>query len=478
MFRQSITTTPLTNEIANGFFANIGGDAYRSDNSFVASLRALIHKRMPKEDTLTVRFGGSSISKSAVNGGDEDTVRSICETMPMNPGTLYIHDIYGDEESINANFELIEQKFESAYEGWSHLEKIKVFYSRSFKVLCFVNPEIKHTVIFTAKMDNRKLHYLQCSIFAVLPWYFNPDDGISDLEMALVYSLREKTSEPYIKAITALSETFDLRQFRIKHLLEGFEVKYERRERDKLKREIEALTANINDFNRRIGEIFKQKNDLCTRLLGLELKIGQNDGVSDIMDYFMCNRRLVLESVTDDYMYFSVKDYLTYFDEDAAKRMIKNKNSYVYDGMSRYMEKDKMEKFMNAVFVDQILKIRVCASYRFSLSGNVQPNQYHSFDSEFEGYLPNTHIDRYGCMGNYSSAINQLLRDNDYIGALEQSIASCKSINFGDSTVMREFMAILYGHNTSYSNKCVELPDGSVVTPAEAVEWLEALKTE
>jgi len=292
--------------------------------------------------------------------------------------------------------------------------------------------------------------------------------------MNLVYSMREKTSDAYMNAIKALSETFDLRQFRIKYLLDGFETKFERREQERDRNEIQACINNINYYNRSIGEQIRIKNDLQTRLLGLELKVEQTGGVSEIMEYFMCNRRLVLENVNEDSMVFAVKDYLTYFDEEAAKRMINNKSSYVYDGMSRYIAKDKMEKFMNAVFVDQTLRIRVCASYRFSLNGNVFPNQHHSFECEFDGYLPNTHIDRYGCMGNYSSAINQLLRDNDYIGALEQSIASCKSINFGDSTVMREFMAILYGHNTNYSNKCVELPDGTVVTPVEAIEWLEA----
>ena len=76
-------------------------------------------------------------------------------------------------------------------------------------------------------------------------------------------------------------------------------------------------------------------------------------------------------------------------------------------------------------------------------------------------------------MGNYSATINQLLKDNDYIGAIEQCIASCKSLNFGDSTVMEEFMLRLYGISDQHVNiRCIELPNGEVVTPKNAVKWL------
>ena len=86
--------------------------------------------------------------------------------------------------------------------------------------------------------------------------------------------------------------------------------------------------------------------------------------------------------------------------------------------------------------------------------------------------MPNTHINSYSCMGNYQTTINNLLKRRNYIGALEQCIASCKSLNFGDSTVMREFMGTMYGDNSA-NNRCIELPDGSVVRPVEAIKWLK-----
>jgi len=83
--------------------------------------------------------------------------------------------------------------------------------------------------------------------------------------------------------------------------------------------------------------------------------------------------------------------------------------------------------------------------------------------------MPNPHIDQYRCMGNYSATINSLLRDNNYIGALEQCIASCKSLNWGDSTVMAQFIRTMY----TGGKRCIELPDGSIVKPLAAIKWLE-----
>ena len=38
---------------------------------------------------------------------------------------------------------------------------------------------------------------------------------------------------------------------------------------------------------------------------------------------------------------------------------------------------------------------------------------------------------------------------------------------------MHEFMRTMWGSG-SYNNRCIELPDGSVVKPADAIRWLEA----
>ena len=103
------------------------------------------------------------------------------------------------------------------------------------------------------------------------------------------------------------------------------------------------------------------------------------------------------------------------------------------------------------------------------MNGNVSALTGHEFPAEYSHYMPNTHIDQFSCMGGYERTINQLLKNNNYIGALEQCVASCKSLNWGDSTVMGRFMSSLYANNRSI----IRLPDGTYVRPAAAIKWLE-----
>lgn len=237
----------------------------------------------------------------------------------------------------------------------------------------------------------------------------------------------------------------------------------------------------IQRLNDSIGQYLRQQRDYENQLLGLEMKIQQSDGDSEIMEYFLCNDHLVLVDVSDTTMRFVARDRLTYFDEDFARRVIDNDGSYVYRpdgrGCNNYIPAEDMKMLMEEIFLEQRLYVRFCAAYEFQLEGNVRALMGYSYGSEFREYMPNTHIDRHSCLGSYSKTINECLRRHNYIGAIEQCIASCKSLNFGDGIVMSEFMSAMYGlSGYQANNRCIELPDGRIVTPKEAIEYLKQEK--
>jgi hypothetical protein len=317
------------------------------------------------------------------------------------------------------------------------------------------------------------------SILAFLPWYFDPEVGVTELEMELLYSLRESTSEKYENCIARIAKSYDFRTARIKQLLAGFETRHECMLRDEVRREIELHDQKINRLNSEIGSILGRRNEACIRLLGLERKIAEGGGEeSEIMEYFLCNNRLHLEEVCDDNMYFAVGDYLTYFDREMAETAINNMRSFCYPyGANAHngMTRDDMKKLLTEIFISEepCLKIKFCAAYRFDLNGSVGTQGGHDFSSEFFEFMPNPHINRYNCMGNYTRAINELLRTRNYIGALEQCVASCKSLNWSDSTVMSCFMTDMWDG----TRRCIELPDGTVVKPVDAIKWLKEQET-
>lgn len=479
MFKTRISSTPFTTDAANNYFRHsITGNSYRDDYSFLATLRALVAPRIKEGESVHLIFGQTAYTGDAIRSVSvERAISAICGSYSTDiSGQLIIHSFAADQQSNIENMKLIAENFTTYYHGFYRLDKVTAFYRKSFNVDCYINPETKTVYVFVDNLDMKKMHYLQVSILAFMPWYLNQEDGLTADELALMQSLRETSSDNYECCLAKLAEGYDFRTARIRQLLSGFETRYERLECERVQKEIEAIDTEILRLNESIGDYLSRRNSSCTKLMGLEKKITEGGEDSEIMEYFLCNQRLVLENVSNTDMFFCVKDYLEYFDKDMAERVINNRRSYVYcpNGHSHTgTAANQMEKFMREVFLsdEPRLRIRVCAAYRFELNGNVSPCGHHDYGYDFIEYMPNPHIDRYNCMGNYSRTINSLLMGRNYIGALEQCIASCKSLNFGDSTVMNAFMNSIWG--TGANNRCIELPDGRVVNPGEAIHWLE-----
>ncbi len=481
MFRQAIQTTALDNYKVKAF-PNITGDIYNSDISFVSTLKALLHSRMKAGEKVQFRIFSASPNSLIHKTSNNDFIDSLM--IPSDGGKIHLVYFIGNEETEYEVLKRIEENYLKFYPEWKRLEKVTEFYRKTFNVLCFVNTESKNVVLYCSRLDIRKYHYLQCSILAFMPWYFNPEDGLSELEMELIDSLKGTDASKYLDAIAKIAKPFDFRAEYIKSALADFETRAYKQEANSVRRKIADYISQIEDYNRSIANLIMSKGDLETKLMGLECRVKDEDE-AEIMDYFLRNKSLYLDEVSDNMISFSVKSYLETFDESMAENIINNRSSYVYrpDGKAcnNIIPAEDMKKLMTAVFLEHKIKMRFCAAYRLSLRGRAGGSQYHSFDSDFNDYMPNPHVNSYACIGNYERVINELILKCDYIGAIEQCIASCNSLNLGDATVLSEFMRQLYGLSSakvSVNTKCFELPDGSVVTPVGAIEWLKAQEKE
>jgi hypothetical protein len=95
--------------------------------------------------------------------------------------------------------------------------------------------------------------------------------------------------------------------------------------------------------------------------------------------------------------------------------------------------------------------------------------KYYIFPADSETYLPNPHIQHFGCIGDYAIRFHEYMQKKDYIGAIEQAVVSARNLNFYDSTVMTKFAEEL-----SYTAiKCIEKSDGILLTPLEAINEME-----
>lgn len=477
MFRQVLSTTPFCNDIADDYFANIKCTPFQSDNSFVSTIRALVAPRMTDGDNISIKL------RTVGYSGEHDIDRLLkvdnvyIDEMGCGEGVLC--NLNGRNQNNAAMIEKLKKDFVQTYSNWKIIDKVESFFRKTFSTVCFVNPGNKNFIVFVDNMDIRKYHYLQCGIPAFMPWYFDPEQGISEEEMELIKSLREHSSQKYEACLAKMAEQYNFREMRIKKLLNGFESRFDKAEIKNIEYSLSDVIRKINDYNERIGECLKQKRDYEVRMLGLKNKIAEGSGESAMMDYFLCNKNIHLISINDESMKFCTTGYVSYYDEDEAEILIAKPTSCIYKpgGSSRedIIPAKDMELLMRAIFLDRALKMKFCAAYKLDLTGNVEACSSYNYGTDFSDCTPNTHIDRYACMGNYQRIINDLLIDHDYIGAIEQCMASTISLNFSDSCVMEEFMRRMYGISDYNVNiRCIELPDGKVVEPKEAIEYLKS----
>ena len=474
MFKNEISSSPLMSETANTLMANISGDRFMGDCSFVTTLRALLFNRVPREEKINFKISRSDYSSCDVeHTRKRDMVKNICNHNNQigQQGGFALHYFNNITQKANQDcFKVIVEEFENTYPGYKKLDKITEFYRKAFPVVCFLNTELKSIALFVEQMDYRRFHYLQCAIFPMVPWYFDPKAGVSDLEMNLVKSLMENSPDPYRDCIAKIYETFDFRSEVIKSKLAGFELRFIKDALEASEGQYREIAGRIADFNRRLGEELQRMNDLNFRITGMRQKLSEGGEDSEIMDYFLRNKNLTLIDSNGAQVDFIVRAKLEYYDPEMAESAINNSHSLLYS-RGNHVGYDDRKMLYRAIFIDNTISVNVCAAFQLSINGGVNARSHYPFGEEFNNCMPHPHVDEYNCMGDYTRIINELMQRHDYIMSLEQCIASARSLNFADSTVLGHFISTLMGDDSR--SRCLELPNGQIVKPADAVKWLK-----
>lgn len=473
MFSKYITQTPLTHRPAADVLARISAVDYGGDFSLTATLRALLWNRT--EDNVSARISSVPVR---TNRTKESVLNSIENVMDLNSDSLIICHIYGLDADCDFAISAIEDGLEARREGWKRLDKVKAFFKNAMNTTCFVNVEDKRTVLFVKELNVQKLHYLQCGILAYMPWYFKPEDGITSLERELIESLRKKTATEYERCIQKFYESLDIRDAMIRTKLNGFERKFERERIRDLESSINNLYNTIQRYESDLRNYMQERYEKDSELRALEEKLASGSDDNEIMNYFLRNRSVHLMQTRGMEMTFVVNTDLAYFDEDTAETYINNPNSFMYKyaDFSNYSDSqishEQMKKLLTAIFIDQAIKIKVCAAYTFDSRCTVSGRQMYPYGDVFKDVMKNPHINYFACIGDYRPMIDDALGRRDYVSAIEQCSASARSLAFTDTTVMKKFMLEMYGLDGN-NGKFIELPDGTRCTTVEAVKWIE-----
>ena len=103
------------------------------------------------------------------------------------------------------------------------------------------------------------------------------------------------------------------------------------------------------------------------------------------------------------------------------------------------------------------------------MNGNVSSTTHYSYSSKYKDYLRNPHLHYFNCFGDHKRYILDRVCAGDIVGAIMQCIESAKSINILEEPTFGRLVNDLFNSQS----KVILLPDGSSVTPVEALEWLK-----
>jgi len=473
VFNKAIHSTTLTTETAERLFSNIAASNV-PDISFLATLRALLRKRLPHGETVKLTVRPLHMLRSEIEVSSVQSCMSafipdgVKYPAPSCHSILIICTAYPDAgekmlEIVRANAG-VGKRYMS---GYTLREDLRVFYARKLKALFFTDDTGRNTVIFTDKLELKDFHALQMMVSKYLPLLF-ADDPLTEMETILLKSTGNKSAVEYETLIEDFAKDLDIRAEIIRAKLFGFETAFERTRLDEIRSEITHCQNEYDSYISILQDLASKMQERKYTLAGLECSINEHSEDSELMEYFMCNKNLTIINVVGPALEFVVHGYADMYDQDAFDKYVINHNGYMYYLLNSAVTKPQMEKLYRSIFGDGRYRLRLCAAYTADMRSSLKACAHYCFPPESNTYFPNPHIQQFGCIGSYAGRFQEYMRKRDYVGAIDQAIVSARNLNFYDSSVIGRF-----AHDLSCSGiKCIEKSDGSLLTPLEAIKEL------
>lgn len=464
MFPEVIRETSLYNDAANQALQYVESTTYGEDVSFASTLRALLKDRH-KEGEVTSVMVGMAI-RNAYDLASNSLVL-LSNRSSDNHGRITIIDVQTPKE--DPAWERIGEVFEGA--GFEKNQKVTDLFIKAFRVDAYVREETRSVVIAVQDLSIKKYHYIQCSTLGLMPWYFNPSEGASDLELRLLVSLTKKDSREYLEVLDAFARGMDIRGAHIWSVLGEWESGMADNEIISTNRELEVIKGNLKSLLEKLSERYVEEEELNRKLLSLKvLKERSAEDQGQLAQMFVDLKPLHLVHAGSNYIKFDVDTTIDYFDEDLVRKIIDRESSSLYGGSNSPPDED-IKRFMTAVFIDQEISIRTYATFKIDVMSKTVGTRVSPNNPKFINHLPQPHIEGYGCLGSAEVEIVKSLGNGNVMGAIQQCLAATKNLNFGDATVTFSFASRIWGMYED--RKMVVLPDGSFVTTREAIAWLK-----
>lgn len=485
MFVRQIDETVFTSKVADELFADRGIEVgtFHGDVSLRATLRALLlHRPTGKiiADVIDPSHKQSEIetdeaiqkniwwflpSRRTLEDDNYESVLSIISLSNLNNAQAIMDFVMGKLGELLPGFREMKD-----------LRKFVVDYNVNARFL--INEEKKRTFILVERMTNRTFHFLQAFTSRYLPWYFEGNQPQGQ-ERALIEGLTKRSQDGYIKALNEIAKDEDFRIAMLKSMLNGFESRMHHKKLADVQREIRDCRAALSRLEESFQAQYRRMDQLTTEEFGLLEKIRFGGEEHEVLDYFLSSKAVHFVRTEGSTMMFVVTTTIGNYDPEAFLSAANNDRSWVYkswdddDDDGEYSwSKDNIEMLMRAIFEEEVVRLRVCAAFELDLeNGRYDGMRDYNFGAEYADYTPNQHIQHYGCLGDNGQLIHEAMVARDYIGVIDACVAAAGSANMNEPITMSYFLQDILKED---AGKFIEMPDGTSVTPKEALGWLKS----
>ena len=480
MFSKPLCDITLAGDLAERVFHNIRCDSFNGDETFQATLRALLLPRVGKDEIVVTRSTANFEAAAIRTAGLFAVVNASIGS--FDRGCLHICSVGSSrEEDRLAMFECLddqEKGFVASFPKFMEMVDIRRFVTDVMNARFYINEETKTTVVYVDKLNMKKWHFLQVFIPRYFLWYFK-EAPYTEEEKVLLMSLGNRSSSNYERLIEEAAARFDLRSYLIDEVVGGIERRSREAQLENIDRNISEARQEINHLMERYSSWLDRLDDLNVRRIGVIDIINNATDDSELVEYFKMNKSLEPLSSNDTRLEFIVKTLLDSWDPELFESMVNKDTSSLYRGygigIDAFKPVETRRKFFNAIFSDEPkLRIKLCGYYRLDMRGDSTSREGYHYPRSCHDRLPNPHLQKFNCLGNHRRVINDYLRKGDAVSAIEQCIASCKSLNLTEPQTFTYFFEKLF--NTQ--ENVIELPDHSSVSPEQALEWLIAQETD
>lgn len=460
--------------------SKIHGDSISNDNVFLSVARMLYEPKMGPDDKMSIKFAqvrpGSGWPESQENRG------IVEHFMPFTGAdSIAIISLYGSEESNKPIFEAVTHLPEFS-PGWEENKKLGLFLEGSkFRARVFTSAATKSVLVIGERIDTMRAHVLGAAASFLCPWYRNKEvDQPFCTEHLFPSLLESQTPDAFLALCKEIQEErYDIRGVRIERLIGGANGFENRAIRANLDRE----TSNINRYENKIGELLASVADYREKInaskatrIGYERFLSENRP-GEMAGYFKSCQGLELLDAGEKHIDFVYAGYMDSFSEDTEYTIDNARYNFIASRVGDKFDLDDIVALLRAVLIDRTILMRTCARIRLKFPHGVDTDYSYRADlSKYDTYMPNPHLDQFGCFGGHRDEIATLAGEGMYIDALEQCMEAVRSFDLSDSSVGACFISHLCsGDYDGYhrNNRCFELPDGSVVDTAGAIKYLK-----